>query len=513
MATSNDKVATSLEVLRRLQAGGRRVFSSKELSRVHRDRLVRYGYLQRVIDGWFISASPSTQPGESAPWLTAFWEFCGRYCEARFDSNWHLSAEQSLLLHLETTAIPAQVIVYSPKAQNNKIELLYDTSLYDIRETQPPPVEDLSVLDGLRVFTLEAALTRVPDAFFAAKPLEAEIALNSVRDASGILRLLLRGGHSVVAGRLAGAFRRTGRANLADEILAAMHAAEHNTPESDPFVAAPWVGRRVAAGEAPVVGRLHGLWTLTREAVIAAFPKAPGLPRDHHAYLRQVDEIYVTDAYHSLSIEGYQVTAELIERVRTGAWRPETNEEDALSRNAMAARGYWQAFTAVKRGVAAVLEGAPAAQLARDSHPEWYRELFQPSVAAGVVPPAVLAGYRNDFVYLKTSRYVPPRWETVRDAMPALFDLMTAEPEACVRAVLGHWLIGYIHPYMDGNGRIARFLMNVMLASGGYPWTVIRLEDRGRYLRALDRASLAQDIQPFAHLIAERVQAGPPSSA
>lgn len=160
-----------------------------------------------------------------------------------------------------------------------------------------------------------------------------------------------------------------------------------------------------------------------------------------------------------------------------------------------------------------MLEGAPAAELARDSHAEWYRELFQPSVAAGIVPPAALAGYRNDFVYLKTSRYVPPRWETVRDAMPALFDLMAAEPEASVRAVLGHWLIGYIHPYMDGNGRVARFLMNVMLASGGYPWTVIRIEDRAHYLRALERASLAQDIQPFAQLIADHVRGRPPSNA
>jgi hypothetical protein len=507
MATPNEKIATSLEVLRTLQAGGRRVFSGYELSRVHRDRLIRYGYLQTVIHGWLISASPTIQPGESTPWLTAFWEFCGLYCEARFNANWHLSAEQSLLLHVETTAIPTQVIVYSPKAQNNKIELLHDTSLYDIRETQSPPTEDLTVLDGLRVFTIEAALTRVPDAFFAAKPLEAEIALNSVRDASNTLRILLRGGNSVVAGRLAGAFRRIGRTNLAGEIVAAMRAAEHTTPESDPFAEAPWIGRRVGAREAPIVGRLHGLWALTRETVIAAFPKAPGLPGDGDAYLRQVDEIYVTDAYHSLSIEGYQVTAELIERVRTGAWRPETHGEDARGRSALAARGYWQAFTAVKRTVAAVLE------LARDSHPEWYRELFQPSVAAGIVPPEALAGYRNDFVYLKTSRYVPPRWETVRDAMPALFDLMAAEPEASVRAVLGHWLIGYIHPYMDGNGRVARFLMNVMLASGGYPWTIIRLEDRARYLHALDRASLAQDIQPFAQLIAERVQGGEPSKA
>jgi Fic family protein len=58
---------------------------------------------------------------------------------------------------------------------------------------------------------------------------------------------------------------------------------------------------------------------------------------------------------------------------------------------------------------------------------------------------------------------------------------------------------------MDGNGRMARFLMNAMLASGGYPWTVIRVEDRTRYLKALDRASIDGDITDFATFIAERV--------
>ena len=111
-------------------------------------------------------------------------------------------------------------------------------------------------------------------------------------------------------------------------------------------------------------------------------------------------------------------------------------------------------------------------------HYEWYRELFQPCVSAGLLTPGALAGYRNDAVYLRTSRYVPPRWEAVRDAMPALFDLLEQEPEPGVRAVLGHWLFGYLHPYPDGNGRMARFLMNAMLASGGYPWTVVRVEDR-----------------------------------
>ena len=125
-----------------------------------------------------------------------------------------------------------------------------------------------------------------------------------------------------------------------------------------------------------------------------------------------------------------------------------------------------------------IIGGANAGALVRAAHKDWYRELFQPCVAAGLISAGALAGYRNDAVYLRTSRYVPPRWEAVREAMPALFDLLEKEPEPGVRAVLGHWLFGYIHPYPDGNGRMARFLMNAMLASGGYPWTVIRVEDR-----------------------------------
>jgi Fic family protein len=127
-------------------------------------------------------------------------------------------------------------------------------------------------------------------------------------------------------------------------------------------------------------------------------------------------------------------------------------------------------------------------------------------VGAGLIAASALAGYRNDAVYLRTSRYVPPRWEAVRDAMPALFDLLENEPEPGVRAVLGHWLFGFVHPYPDGNGRLARFLMNAMLASGGYPWTVVRIEDRDTYLAALDRASIDMDIGPFAEFLAKRVK-------
>ena len=423
----------------------------------------------------------------------------------RFAAQWHLSPEQSLLLHAENTVIPSQVIINSPRATNNSINLLFGTSLYDLREAQMPPEADLNERGGLRLFSPAAALLRVSETFFTRNPVETRIVLASIRDASDVLRRLLDGGHSVVAGRLAGAFRRIERPALADEIITTMKTAGYDVRESAPFAPEQPVAPLPVAAP-PIVGRLQAMWESMRPRVLEVFPAPPGLPRDRKAYLQFVDEIYRSDAYHSLSIEGYSASPELIGRVRAGDWDPDNHDVDRRSRDALAAHGYWQAFQIVKGNVAEIISGANPGSLVRNSHREWYRKLFQPCVAAGLVAASALAGYRNDAVFLRTSRYAPPRWEAVRDAMPALFDLLENEQEPGVRAVLGHWMFGYIHPYPDGNGRIARFLMNAMLASGGYPWTVIRVEDRTPYLAALDSASIDLDIAPFAGFIAERVQ-------
>ena len=131
-------------------------------------------------------------------------------------------------------------------------------------------------------------------------------------------------------------------------------------------------------------------------------------------------------------------------------------------------------------------------------HGDWYLKLFGPSVTSGILNAADLAGYRNHQVYIGNSMHTPLNRDAVRDAMPVLFELLEAEPEAAVRAVLGHFIFVFIHPYMDGNGRMGRFLMNAMLASGGYPWTVIPVEQRERYMQALEDASVRQNIIPFA---------------
>jgi hypothetical protein len=258
----------------------------------------------------------------------------------------------------------------------------------------------------------------------------------------------------------------------------------------------------------PYVNRITLLWQKMREPIIKRFPKAPGLPRKTNAYMKSVADAFVIDAYHSLSIEGYMVTTDLIERIRSGTWNPETNEKDREQKNAMAARGYWQSYQAVERSVRRVLRRDNPGLVADEDHGEWYREMFAPSVTAGLLKLADLSGYRNGQVYIRRSLYVPLNCDALREAMPALFDLLREETEPAVRAVLGHFIFVYIHPYMDGNGRMGRFLLNLMLASGGYPWTVVPVGERKTYMEALESASVGENIVPFSDFLAGLVAKG-----
>jgi len=499
MANPHEKLAESLAVLRALQRRSVIAVRSADLTRTHRERLVKNGFLQEVMKGWYIPAHPDDAPGESTAWYAAFWGFCAAYLKERFGTNWGLSPEQSLLLHAGSMRIPSQLLVRSPKARNKITTLPHETSLFDTRAALPE-VEHIVEKDGLRLFSLPAGLVSCGSGFFRQNATDARAVLSMVRNASDVLALLLEGGHTTVAGRLAGAFRNIGRDRIADDIVKTMQTAGYAIREKDPFE--DTINQILPSPEqSPYVNRIRLMWQQMREPILKQFPAAPGRPSDIADYLTAADDIYVKDAYHSLSIEGYRVDPELIERVRSGDWNPDENEDDRKHRNALAARGYWQAYQAVMKSVRKVLEGEDPGAVGDDDHGDWYREMFGPSVTAGLIRTADLAGYRNDHIYIRGSMYVPPRHEAVRDCMPAFFDLLREEPEPSVRVVLGHFVFVYIHPYMDGNGRMGRFLMNVMLAAGGYPWTVIPFEKRDDYMAALEKGSVEQDIAPFAYFI------------
>ena len=504
MATPQEQLADALEVLKAHQDKGRVAIKSAYLTRSQREKLLKAGFIKQVMKGWYIPSRPEeVGDGETTAWYGSFWNFCAAYLKERFGDKWSLSPEQSVLIHAGSRTVPQQLMIRSPSARNNITELVHGTGIVEVRATIAEG-DALEEVDGLRVFKLPHALVGSTEKFFKSYATDARAALARVKDASELLTILLQGGHSTVAGRLAGALRTIGRNRMADEIVKAMRSAGHTVNETNPFEDKVQIDLPLRE-PSPYVSRIHTNWQTMRSEIIYAFPEPPGIPNDKATYLKQVDEIYVTDAYHSLSIEGYRVSENLIERVRSGDWIPETTKEDKNQRDAMAARGYWLAFTEVKKSVEKVLNNENPGDVADTGHGDWYRALFGPSVEAGILKPADLAGYRNDQVYIRNSMHVPLKKEAILDCMPALFDHLREEKHPAVRTVLGHWIFVYVHPYMDGNGRMGRFLMNVMLASGGYPWTVIPVERRKDYMNALESASVKGSIMPFAKFLGSLV--------
>lgn len=499
MATPAERLADSLDELRKLQEDGKVAIQSDELSRTHRERLVENGFLKEVVRGWYIISRPDEKPGDTTSWYSNFWHFCSRFLNEKYQENWCISAEQSMQIHAGNWKVPDQLIIKSPEANNFKTELLHTTSLFSMRSALPVKKETIEI-KGIRMLTLPASLIHCSPGAFTQNITDIRTALSLISDPSELLADLLEGGHTTIAGRLVGAFRNNGQEKIAEEILQTMKSASYDIRELDLFESILPI-KLSARQKSPYVNRIKLLWHEMREVVIKVFPKAPGIPSDTKAYIQKVEEIYLTDAYHSLSIEKYNVTPELIERVRIGAWNFQENEEDRKQRDAMAARGYWQAFQRVEQSIERILQGENPGKVADTDFGGWYRELFAPSVTAGLLKPMDLAGFRNQQVYISGSKHVPLNNDAVREAMPALFEMLEQEPEASVRAVLGHFIFVFIHPYMDGNGRMGRFLMNSMLASGGYPWTVIPVEERKTYMQALEKASVDQNIEPFANFI------------
>ena len=514
MATPSEKLAASLEILKALQDKGKIAIKRSELTRTHKDRLLKNGFISEVYSGWFIISSPENKEGDSTSWYSSYWKFCAQYLNYKYKNHWCMSAEQSLMIHAGNWTVPNQLIIKSPKANNFKTDLPFDTSLFHMKSKLPLKSE-VEVLYGLNVLSLSSALVNASSNTYLQNATDMRTALSLVKSSSDILSILLSGGQSIIAGRLAGAFRNIKKDKIADDIIKTMQGVGYDVRELDPFN--DHLNISFSSKDAsPYANRIRIMWSDFRKVVLEKFPAAPGVPKNIDKYISSVKEIYVTDAYHSLSIERYQVTPELIDRVRNGSWNAKDNDGDSKQRDAMAAKGYWDAFQMVEKSIRKVLTGDNAGEVLDNDHGDWYRALFGPSVVSGLLKPADLAGYRNHQVYITNSMHVPLNSEAVRDAMPVLMELLAEESEASVKAVLGHFIFVFIHPYMDGNGRMGRFIMNLMLASGGYPWTVIPVQQRSKYMKSLEEASVNLNILPFveflSHLVNESIQGKPVAS-
>lgn len=115
--------------------------------------------------------------------------------------------------------------------------------------------------------------------------------------------------------------------------------------------------------------------------------------------------------------------------------------------------------------------------------------------------------YRNSNVIIAGADSIPPDALDVPSEMSKLMDLLKQNKKKLhiiELAALFHHKLVYIHPFFDGNGRVARLAMNLLLMQAGYPLVIILKNDRKKYYRVLSQAD-KDDVVPFIRFIAQAV--------
>lgn len=117
--------------------------------------------------------------------------------------------------------------------------------------------------------------------------------------------------------------------------------------------------------------------------------------------------------------------------------------------------------------------------------------------------------YRAVNVLISGAEHRPPNALQVPEQMAAFSDWCSNEAQQLhpiERAARVHGEFVKIHPFVDGNGRTSRLLMNLELMKAGFPATVIEVGQRLDYYQALDKAHCTGDYSDFIQLVANAVE-------
>lgn len=497
------------EALKRVNANAEHgIVRGPAVSESDRKLLVKAGWLVPVFKGWYALKTPDADPGDVTFWGIHYWDFISFYLKYRFKDDYCLSAEHSLDLHTGNSGIPEQLIVMTPKGGNSVVTIPNGNSILLYKDKKNIPQERERYEEAhVWVMTLELALKRVPPQYFKSNYKSAEIALRRTDPGELARHFLGEDDYApTVAGRLIGALDHLGLDSNRREFEGILKADGYELrDQTNPFVTAPLLplSERVTS---PQVARMNAFWQQMREVVIGIFPQTRRKPF-RKGYVQAFERLKQYDTYHSLSIEGYQVTEELIQMVESGEWNEGQSDSRQNLKNALAAKGYAEAFEEVKQSIRKIEAGANPGAVIEEDHGAWFRALFGSSARAGIIDSKDLAGYRRGQVYVRDSRHVPPAKIHVLDLMQAFFKLLKEEDHPAVRAILGHFFFVYIHPYPDGNGRMGRFILNACLIVGAYPWTVIRVDNRTRYMKSIEKGVVKENIEDFCHVVTEEMEA------
>ncbi|MDI9261041.1 Fic family protein [Alicyclobacillus sendaiensis] len=116
--------------------------------------------------------------------------------------------------------------------------------------------------------------------------------------------------------------------------------------------------------------------------------------------------------------------------------------------------------------------------------------------------------YRRVPVFIQGASHVPQNWRKVPHEMEK-FEAWVKEAETnthpVVLAAQAHIRLAQIHPFIDGNGRTCRLLVNYILMTHGYPPALYQVEKRAEYLKALEEADHGNE-EPFIYVTAEATE-------
>lgn len=222
--------------------------------------------------------------------------------------------------------------------------------------------------------------------------------------------------------------------------------------------------------------------------------------------LQQAKEHKKYDTYHSTTLEGYKITPEEVESLLSDDIPTEKKAQGETVekiKNRMAIVGYSGAFDfVIKRTQVDFKKAYISEELIKDT----YYHLFKPSADADIIDRRTLINYRNIPAYIRGAQYVPPSYEKLPELMESFESIINKIENPVAKAILAHYLFVTIHPYIDGNGRTARLLMNYLLLASGYSWITIRVDQRIEYFKVLQRAQADNDIIPFGKFVVEMLK-------
>lgn len=484
------KIANALSAAKKAAGGkGYHIIASSKLSRGDRELLLKEGWIRLIHRGWYLLVNKDVfNEGDTTPLYGSLWEYVEKVSRKNLGKDYWLTADQAINLHAQNNSFPRQIIINTSASYYNKIEIDNDTDILFITNKKPPKKEEVFLGDfGLRMLSIESSLSRLSPVLLENPTAEVKALLQNIKDEGAFVKYMLDNASVASAEKMASILMSLDESDKAKSLVRAFSligkevridvnsAAQKSQPKNRSIMYL-----RISALFQNLSEKLK------KDHTLPFFQENDFYNTDFLVIEEEIKAQYVYDAYNSLSIENYQVSEGMIKKIRDGNWNPKTNSDDYSTLSGMAAKGYQRAYKSVIDDLKNIHRNKNPVEVCKKGFQQWREDLFSEAVKAGVIEVKNIFGYRNTGVSIRASRHVPPAKEKIMDAMEALFDSMKEEKNHWVRAVLAHALFVHIHPYSDGNGRTARFLMNTLLVSSGFPWISIKQEDRSRYFASLE---------------------------